>query len=60
VIAIEAKLNAVIDRTATSHMRRLRAQLGDRFADGVVLSTGRTAYRDEDGIAVVPLALLGP
>lgn len=60
VIAIEAKLSVVIDRTATSHIRRLRAQLGDRFADGVVLSTGRAAYRDEDGIAIVPLALLGP
>lgn len=25
-----------------------------------VITTGRYAYRDEDGVAVVPAALLGP
>lgn len=60
VVALEAKLSAVITRDDTKHLRWLRAQLGDRFADGVVISTGATAYRDPDGIAVVPLALLGP
>ncbi len=59
VVALEAKLSAVITRDDTRHLRWLRAQLGDRFADGVVLSTGDTAYRDPDGIAIVPLALLG-
>ena len=30
------------------------------FADAVVVTTGRHAYRDEDDVAVVPAALLGP
>ncbi len=60
VVALEVKLSAVVTPNDTRHLRWLRAQLGDRFADGVVLSTGDTAYRDPDGIAIVPLALLGP
>ena len=59
VVAIEVKLSAVVDRGDTKHLRWLRDQLGDRFLDGVVVSTGSDAYRDQDGIAVVPLALLG-
>lgn len=31
----------------------------DDIADLVVLTTGQRAYRRPDGIAVVPLALLG-
>ena len=34
--------------------------IGDEQADAVVLTTGSEAYRRADGIAVVPLALLGP
>jgi predicted AAA+ superfamily ATPase len=60
VVALEAKLSAAIGRDDTANLRWLAARLGDRFAGGVVLSTGREAYRDQDGIAVVPLALLGP
>ena len=59
IVAIDAKLAAVVGRPDTEHLRWLRARLGDRFAGGVVLTTGAEAYRDEDGIAVVPLALLG-
>ena len=60
VVAIEAKLSAVITRDDTKHLRWMRDQLDDRFLDGVVISTGADAYRDEDGIAIVPLALLAP
>lgn len=42
------------------HLLWLRGQIGDRLADAVVLHTGPHAYRRPDGIAVVPLALLGP
>ena len=49
----------MVGRPDTEHLRWLRAHLGDRFAGGVILSMGTEAYRDEDGIAVVPLALLG-
>lgn len=59
VVALEAKLSATIGRDDTTNLRWLAARLGDRFAGGVVLSTGPEAYRDEDGIAIVPLALLG-
>ena len=59
VLAIEVKLSAVVTRDDTRHVRWLRDQLGDRFADGIVVSTGSAAYRDADGIAIVPLALLG-
>ena len=40
----------------TRHLLWLR----ERLADAVVVTTGRHAYRDEDDIAVVPAALLGP
>lgn len=59
VVAIEAKLSAVVSRDDTRHLRWLQGQLGDRLRDAIVLSTGPAAYRDEDGVAVVPLALLG-
>ena len=44
----------------THHLLWLRERLGERLADAVVVTTGRHAYRDEDDIAVVPAALLGP
>lgn len=59
VLAIEAKLSAGVARDDTKHLRWLRDHLRDRFADAVVLTTGPAAYRDADGIAIVPLALLG-
>ena len=34
--------------------------LGEEIADLVVINTGASAYRRRDGVAVVPLALLGP
>ena len=40
----------------TRHLLWLR----ERLADAVVVTTGRHAYRDEDAVAVVPAALLGP
>ena len=32
----------------------------ERVADPVILTTGEHAYRRRDGVAVVPLGLLGP
>jgi hypothetical protein len=43
-----------------SHLHWLKEQLGDRLLDAVVVNTGSDAYRRKDGIAVVPLGLLGP
>ncbi|WP_276326792.1 hypothetical protein [Cryobacterium flavum] len=44
-------------------MRRLlwlKEQLGEDLTDMVLTYTGSHAYRRQDGVAVVPLALLGP
>ena len=35
-------------------------KMGPDLADSMVVTTGRHAYRDHDGIAIVPAALLGP
>ena len=60
VLAIEVKLAGTVSDADTKHLRWLRERLGDRVLDAVVINTGPTAYRRRDGIAVVPLALLGP
>lgn len=60
VVAIEVRLSASVGDKDVRHLTWLQAQLGDRLADRVVVTTGRHAYRRADGVAVVPLALLGP
>ena len=60
LLAIEVKLTVVPDRRDTAHLRWLADKTGSDLADAVVVTTGRHAYRDRDGIAVVPAALLGP
>jgi hypothetical protein len=44
----------------TTARDRRRDELGDGLADAIIITTGTTAYRRTDGIAVVPAALLGP
>lgn len=60
VIAIEVKLATSPDSSAVKHLKWLTEQIGDELLDAVVITTGQDAYRREDGIAVVPGALLGP
>ncbi|MFZ2273227.1 ATP-binding protein [Corynebacterium variabile] len=60
ILAIEVKLAGQVDAADVRHLHWLRDQMPDRIADLVVITTGTTAYRRPDGIAVVPLALLGP
>jgi predicted AAA+ superfamily ATPase len=60
VVAIEVKLAATTSDNDVRHLHWLQEQLGDRVADRVVVTTGEFAYRRPDGVAVVPLALLGP
>jgi predicted AAA+ superfamily ATPase len=60
VLAIEIKLARTVSDGDAKHLRWLKEKLGDRVLDQVIVTTGPTAYRREDGIAVVPLALLGP
>ncbi|MFV0435347.1 MAG: ATP-binding protein [Leucobacter sp.] len=60
VVAIEIKLAATVGAEDVRHLNWLQERLGDRLAARVVVTTGPTAYRRSDGVAVVPLALLGP
>lgn len=60
VVGLEVKLAAAVGDSDGKHLRWLRDQLGPRFVDGLILTTGPTAYRRADGIAVVPLALIAP
>lgn len=60
VLAIEVKLAGAVDDSDVRHLLWLRDQMPDRVVDLVVVNTGQAAYRRPDGVAVVPLALLGP
>ena len=60
VVAIEVKLSESISDKDVRHLNWLHQQIGDRLADRVVITTAEHAYRRPDGVAVVPLALLGP
>lgn len=60
VVAIEVKLSETVGDSDVRHLNWLHAHLGDRLADRVLVTTGQHAYRRSDGVAVVPLALLGP
>lgn len=60
VVAMEVKLAATADDSAIRHLSWLRDRLGEDLLDAVVVTTGRHAYRRDDGIAVVPASLLGP
>ncbi|GAB6938732.1 DUF4143 domain-containing protein [Isoptericola variabilis] len=60
ILAIEVKLGTAPSDRDVRHLRWLAERAGAGVVDSVVVTTGRTAYRRPDGIAVVPLALLGP
>lgn len=60
VLAVETKLGAEVTGHDTRHLRWLRDRLGPALLDAVVVTTGPEAYRNPDGIAVVPAALLAP
>lgn len=59
-MAVEIKLVADPDPGDLKHLYWLRSQLDDDLLDTAVITTGRHAYRRQDGIAVIPAALLGP
>lgn len=60
VVAIEVKLAATVNDRDVRHLNWLRDQIGSRLSERVIVTTGEFAYRRPDGVAVVPLALLGP
>ncbi|MDP4014656.1 MAG: hypothetical protein U0990_00415 [Candidatus Nanopelagicales bacterium] len=59
IAAIEVKLSAAITDADVRHLHWLRQRLGTQLVNPVVINTGPRAYRRTDGVAVVPLALLG-
>lgn len=59
VLAIEVKLAGAVQDADVRHLLWLRNQIPTRVVDLVVVNTGPAAYRRGDGVAVVPLALLG-
>ncbi|WP_342662184.1 DUF4143 domain-containing protein [Pseudoclavibacter soli] len=59
IVAIEVKLAPEVSSADVKHLHWLRERMPDRIADLVVVTTSTKAYRRPDGIAVVPLALLG-
>jgi len=60
VVAFEVKLAENISDHDVRHLNWLEAEIGDRLSDKAVINTGKLAYRRSDGVAVIPLALLGP
>ena len=60
VLGVEVKLADRVEDTDVRHLHWLRERIGDDLIDAVVIYAGERAYRRRDGVAVVPLALLGP
>jgi predicted AAA+ superfamily ATPase len=59
ILAIEVKLSQEIRDEDVKHLLWLEKRLGSSLVDRVVISAGPAAYRRPDGVAVIPLALLG-
>ena len=60
VVAIEIKLARDVQDRDVRHLNWLRDELGERVVERVLITTGPHAYRRPDGVAVIPLSLLGP
>ena len=60
VVAVEVKARSAPTDADVKHLHWLQNKLGDDLVDTLVITTGRHAYRRADGVAVVPVALLGP
>jgi len=60
ILPVEVKLSQSVTDKDVRHILWLKKNLGESYLPGVVITTGEYAYRRTDGIAVVPLALLGP
>jgi predicted AAA+ superfamily ATPase len=60
VLAFEVKIGASVNDGDVIHLNWLQRMLGDQLLDAAVVTTGPTAYRRTDGIAVIPASLLGP
>lgn len=59
IVAFEVKLAPEIKDSDVRQLLWLKQRLPEEVKDIVVLTTGTHAYRRKDGVAVIPLALLG-
>ena len=57
--AFEVKLDRSIGDSDVKHLLWLREHMRGELTDAAVIYTGEYAYRRADGIAVIPLSLLG-
>lgn len=58
IVGIEIKAAAAVGRSDARHLLWLSEQMGDRFAGGVVLHTGRDTFELADRITAAPIATL--
>ena len=59
IIGIEVKLSPTVKDDDVKHLLWLRENAKTEVIDLIVITTGDTAFRRADGVAVIPLALLG-
>ena len=59
VIACEVKFSPTVIASDGKHLKWFSQIVGKECLDTLIINTGSTAYRREDGIAVVPAALPG-
>jgi predicted AAA+ superfamily ATPase len=60
VVALEVQLSGSVEDSDVRHLNWLETQIGADLVERVVVTTGGDAYRRKDGVAVIPLGLLGP
>lgn len=60
IVGLEVKMASAITDADVRHLVWLRDRIRSDCVDLAVLHTGPEAYRRPDGVAVIPLALLGP
>lgn len=57
-VALEVKLSATPRLGDGQHLKWLGNRIGDDLLDAAIITTGTEAYRQQDGIGVIPAALL--
>ncbi|MDP1712632.1 MAG: DUF4143 domain-containing protein [Candidatus Nanopelagicaceae bacterium] len=60
ILGIEVKLSPTVTDDDVKHLHWLKENAKTEVIDLIVVTTGESAFRREDGVAVIPLSLLGP
>jgi len=58
IVACEVKFSQGVSPSDGKHLKWLMRKVGNHCCDAMIITAGSTAYRREDGIAVVPAVLL--